>query len=628
MTTISQRTTHDLWIEARKFELAISRPTPTTIQIDVVRPLNVTATDGAVVTLSTTALNPNRYPNDGTQYVAASTVFGLPGVARIPAVTDGAQVVGFYSQILSLPFPAGTPNATGTSSTFSITVTGTDPNTLYYASVHAATNVLQYYPIGIQSYPLEASRIEKDSSSYAGSLPSLPSAPTDPAPGFVYFDQGLNLVQYWDSVRSVWIPTRTDTIASDDTNPGVPGQTYLLSASRLMMFDGVNWEEATPANLQLRQGAGWIPFTTVSARVGLPLTANAGDVFYNYTSQRVEYWDGTGWQIPTPSSSLYITSNGPIPAFIPKFTIEAQRLPAPYVGLLFYNTKLHQLSVYTGSTWEDVNTDQRGTAITDKKGIGNDGSYDERLRLISILKSQLGWPTVCVELTEEHFNIAIDNALDTYRQLSIGAYEQRFIFMTGLRNQSTYFLNSPIDRSDAVVSVMKVHRLNLIGIQGSGPDNTWGQLFAQQFYNNAAGGYDLLSSHLVHGWAEEFTKLFAGDIPFVWNEARRELFLKRAIRTNERLLLEVEMERSEQELLLDRWCKQFLQNWGLAECKKVLGLIRSKYSSGTPGPAGTITLNGETLLAEARQDFAELKQSLLDYENQNSEHGNLAFLMG
>jgi hypothetical protein len=190
-----------------------------------------------------------------------------------------------------------------------------------------------------------------------------------------------------------------------------------------------------------------------------------------------------------------------------------------------------------------------------------------------------------------------------------------------------YHLNSPVDHTDAVVTVQHVWRLNLFGVTGGGPDNTWGQAFAQQFYNYAGGGNDLLSVYLVHQWSEEFQRIFAGDIPFTWNEARRELTLKRAIRQDERVVLEVELERTEQELLLDRWCKQFIQNWALAECKEMLGLIRSKFSSGTPGPAGTITLNGETLLAEARQDFTELKQSLLDYEYNNAEHGNVSFLM-
>lgn len=628
--SIYELSTHDLWVAARKFDIDISRPTPTTALLKVRRPAIDTSehltsiVDGAIVLFGTKPLTPKSYPNDGEQYVNTSTVFGTPSVDTI----DGFQVVGFYSNALSIPFPAETLSADGTQFEFELTITGLSSNTIYYASVHACTNVLQYYPFGIQSYPLESSRIEKDSSSYAGSIPALPSAPLSPTPGMVYFDQSLNSVQYWDSTYSVWIPTRTDMILSGEFNPGIVGHAYLLSGNRLRIFNGKEYIDGTPSTFQVRAGATFVPIGTVTALVSLPSTPALGDMVYSFTTQRVQYWDGVTWQYPTPNNTLVTTPTGFSPAFTVPFSYEGQDMVTPYPGLLFYNTVQHQLNVFNGSTWIQANTAQQGTAISDKTGIGNDGSYDERLRLINILKAQLGYPALCIELSEEQFNIALDNALDTYRQLSSGAYEQRFFVMQLAPNQMVYHLNSQADRTDAIVSIMKLHRMNLYGVTGSGPDNTWGQAWAQQWYNMGGGTGDLLSVHLVHGWSEEYQKIFAGDLPFVWNEARRELTLKRAVRAPEKVVLEVELERTEQELLLDRWCKQFLQNWALAECKEYLGMIRSKYTSGTPGAAGTISLNGDTMLAEARQDFTELKEALLNYEYQNAEHGNVSFLLG
>lgn len=621
-STFTENTTHDLWVEARQFNIDIARPDSTTIRLSFTRPVDLSVADGALVVLGTRPVDVNDYPEDGTRYPNPSTVWGSAGADHI----SDHQVVAFYSAINGLPFPTGTLSDDGASVSWSIDVTGTDPNVTYYASIHAASNVLQYYPFGIQSYPLESAPLEKAVVSYTGSIPSLASAPTSPSPDMVYYDQQLKLVQYWDSTRSVWIPTRTDSIMSGEYNPGIPGQAYMLAGNTLKVFDGVQWATADSTNLQFLAGATWVPFIKISGLTQLPTSPLVGEVVYNFTSKRVQYWDGSDWQIPTPSTALFGPSN--IPAFSTPFTVESQDLITPYIGLLFYNTTSHKLLVFNGSIWKHANTEQAGTPISDKLGIGNDGTYDQRLRLINILKAQLGWPAQCVELAEEQFNVAIDNALDTYRQLCVGAYEQRYMVYNLLPNQQVYFLNSPTDRTDAIVSVMKVHRLNVLGVTGAGPDNTWGMAYAQQFAQIANGGGALLDAHLIYSWSEEFNRIFAGDIPFVWNEARRELFLKRAIRQNEKVVLEVELERSEQELMSDRWCKQFIQNWALAECKEYLGLIRSKYSSGTPGPAGTITLNGETLLAEARQDFTELKQALLDYEYQNSEHGNLALLIG
>ena len=103
----------------------------------------------------------------------------------------------------------------------------------------------------------------------------------------------------------------------------------------------------------------------------------------------------------------------------------------------------------------------------------------------------------------------------------------------------------------------------------------------------------------------------------------------RKISRDEKVIVEAMIERPEQELLVDRWCRQFIQNWALAELKMSLGMIRSKFSSGTPGAGGSITLNGELLISEARQDMAELKQGLLDYEyGGHIGMGNVSFLWG
>lgn len=621
MQDINQLTTHDLWVESRKISLSISRPSPTTIAVTIRRPtLDLRALDGAVLLLSDRHITPNEYPQDGDRYVA-STTWEDPAADR----SGSAQVIGFWSGFFAQPFPPGVADSEGMVE-LTVTVTGTDPDTTYYASVHGSTNVLQYYPIGVQSYPLEGSRIEKDSSSYTGSIPSLPSAPTNPQHGFVYFDQQLSLVQYWDNTRGVWVPTRVDSIPTGPVNPGIPGHAFLFTpATQVRVFDGRKWVEATATNTQLlTAGSVWTALAGVEVGTELPETPTLALLFYNFTSRTIQYWDGVTWQLPSPTTTLFNNGVAIFPAFTAPFTAEPLELVTPYAGLLFYNTSQKVLNVFDGTVWTQVNTDQQGTPSTDKMRIGNDGSYDERLRLIRVLKTQLGWPTQCVELTEDHFNVAIDNALETYRQLSVGAYERRFILFGLLYDQNKYYLNSPLDETDRIVQVQRIHRLNLLGINSATTtDNIFYQAFLAQFYS--ANHVDLLSLHLMSALSEEFRRIFAADLPFTWNEARRELTIHRRIHRPEKVILEVELERTEQELLLDRYCKQWLQGWALAECKETLGLIRSKYSSGTPGPAGTITLNGETLLAEARQDFTELREQLLNYEAQNAEHGNLAF---
>ncbi len=618
-STLNVRTTHDLWIEARLFTIDLTRPTPTTIRLTVTYPTNIETTDGLAIVLDTKALTPQTYPQDGERYAASTDLAN-------PADTIGdAQVVAFFSGILGAPIPGTAVNGT---STFTVDITNADPATIYYTAVHAASNVLQYYPLGVQSYPLEASRVEKDSSTYTGNIPSLLEAPTNPAVGFVYHDKGLNLVQYWTGTQ--WIPSRSDSILSGPVDPGSLGQTYFFSGlSQLKIFDGVKWVTANSTNLQfLVPGPAWAPFTVAGSGIKLPETGESvGYFFWDYTLQRGQYWDGAQWVIPNSTNSLF--NRPPLtPAFTTPPTVESVELVAPYQGQLFYNTTKKILNVWTGTSWIQANTDQQGTPTTDKIAIGTDGTYDERVRLIKILKSELGWPVQCVELKEEQFNIAIDNALDTYRQLSDGAYRMRYILFTFIEGQQTYYLNSAVDQTDKIVSINKIHRLNILGANALNWDsNIYFQTFLNQYYS--AGHTDILSIHLVHSLSEDFQRLFAGDFTFLWDEPSRELFVTRKIARNEKVIIEAFMERTEQELLLDRYAKQFFQGWALAELKMTLGMIRSKFASGTPGASGPINLNGELLISEARQDMTELREQLLNYEFGGLVgSGNVSVLIG
>ena len=617
---VSARTTHDLWNEARTYSISIARPTPTTIELTIKRPTVSSTADGAVVTFAMKPISAANHPEDGTQYVA-STDF-----AAQADLIGNAQVVGFYSGILNHPWPAGVEEPSVNTTTSTITITNTLPTQIYYASIHAATNTLQYYPIGVQSYALEASEHTRGTSSYTGNIPSLPEAPLEPVVGTVYFDQQLNLVQYWTG--AAWIPSRSDAILTGSVYPGVLGQTYLLAGSRLMTFNGVKWIKNDASNTQFRVGTSWVPMQNVRSAIQAPDTPAIGDFYWDYTQNRGYYWDGSTWNIPSNTSSLFNTGSTLVQAFIVPIELEPMELPAPYVGQLFYNTTSKTLDAWTGSMWKQANTDQAGVANSEKIAIGSDGSYDQRIELINVLKGQLGWPMVCAELKEEQFEIAINNALDFYRLWSDGAYRLQYLIFPLIPLQQTYYLNSAADKTDRIVDVQKVHRVSMNGINNiNGPDAIWSSNILGAYYG--AGTLDTLSYHLAASHSEDLRRLFAGDMTFLWDEPSRELTLLRKVYNSEKVILECMMERTEQELMVDRWARQFIQNWALAETKMQLGMIRSKFSSGTPGAAGTISLNGELLVSEARQDMAELKEEIMNYEfGGHIGHGNVSFLIG
>ncbi len=621
MSTLSQVTTHELWVEGRGMTLTLTKPNPTTVRLTWTNPTDPSAFNGAIVVLSEERLLPANYPIDGTRYTPSSN-----WAAPADKIGD-AQVVAAYYGIF------------GDSMMTTVDVSNVDPSKIYFASVHAASNVLQYYTTGVYSYPLESSRIEKSSDAYAGSIPTLAEPPVNPTNGQAYFDSSTNKVLVWSDVQSAWLATDPNTMGTGEKPPVGPNYLFFNQSDVGLKFllNG-QWVACNASNTRIRFGSGWVPLGNVSHETTFPETPSDGDVVLIlekavYAAPAMgRLWVYTVGQWLELTDSLIQFNTGPsiwTNAVIASPSYAPTDPKVPGIGSFFYNTTLRDLLVWNGENWTKADTESEGTPITDKVGVGTDGSYDERLRLIRILKGQMGWPAVCVELEEEQFNIAIDNALDEFRRRADNAYVHRHILFTLKRGQQLYYLNDPRTKTDKIVNVIKIHRINLLGITTlSSENNIYAQTFFNQFYQGNM--VDLTGIHLSYQMSEMFEKIFAGNLMFTWDEASRQLMIHRRMTLDEeRVVLEVVVERTEQELLLDRWAKQWLQGWAHAELKEILGMIRSKYSS-VAGPNGGLTLNGDLLISEARADFEELLRQITDYEAGNGgvNFGNTAFFIG
>jgi hypothetical protein len=80
---------------------------------------------------------------------------------------------------------------------------------------------------------------------------------------------------------------------------------------------------------------------------------------------------------------------------------------------------------------------------------------------------------------------------------------------------------------------------------------------------------DLLSIHLMSNLQEEMHRIFAGEYIYTWSEARREMHVTRRVAQNEKVVIEVFMEKTEQEIMLDRFAKQFIQGRAIASWRAV-----------------------------------------------------------
>lgn len=615
-------TTHDLSVDGRATKISLVKLDSSTIQLSWTIPNTPLAYNGAVVLLSESPLGIEQQPVDSTRYSASSN-----WTAPLDTI-NGANVVaafyGFFGDDISQS---------------SVTVTNIDPDKLYYASIHVCSNILQYYSTGSHSYPVEANDPAKNISPYAGSIPSTSFAPENPYNGQVYFDTSTASVLIWNDEQSAWVKIEQETIRTGITAPVNVAQLFYDKGQReFKFFNGSDFEEVNVTNLRVKMGAVWVPYAGFDATGTPPQNPPVGtfawytDAVGTFASPRKEYFKFYSlgqWFIPSPDL-VEVLINGIWQSIFPFQMEQIGTIPQkPYVGMFFYQTSTQDLMVWDGAQWVKADTAEQGTPAKDKIDVGTDGSSAARLDLIQKVKLRMGYPNVCVELKEENFQIAAENALAEFRKRADNAYTLNYVSFTLNRGQANYYLNDPRDKTNKIVEVLKIHRINMLGISSLSAENG---LYSQAFFNQLYQGsnVDILSIHLMNQLSESFERVFAGQMTFTWNEASRQLtVLRNLAQKQERVILEVSMEREEQELIYDRYAGKWLQDWAYAESMEILGWIRTKYGT-LPGPNGGTTMNGQELLNAAATLKAELQRQINDFEvgNGGVEFLNTAFLIG
>lgn len=357
----------------------------------------------------------------------------------------------------------------------------------------------------------------------------------------------------------------------------------------------------------------------IARAYGPPDNPTVGQVYYDPDQNLIFVWDGAKWQttqahtvISDKVDPAYPFNNAPDnDGHIIDSRPGAQSLPPNYpnIGDFFYNTTSHVLKIWDGSQWNSAES-KTGKPMYERTGVGTDGRYEARANITDILKKQLGYPMVCVELTEDHFNIALDNALQEIRRRADAPYFKKYFFMAVQPAQDIYYLNDPSLGTDKIVDVVKIHRLNLLGLVNFAPDNIYAQQFLNQFYAPGVQ-YDLVSIHLIHAMSEMYSLLFAGEVAFNWRESSRELRFYRRFSTREKVLVEASCEKPEQEILVDRWMQQWVQQWAEAELMMMLANVRGKYST-LPGPGGGMSLNASELRSEGQRLQEDCIQQMKD----------------
>lgn len=413
--------------------------------------------------------------------------------------------------------------------------------------------------------------------------------PRTPPTGTVWYNTTNKTWAAWSG--TAWVPFIPVSSETDPANPPV----------------GTFWFDTANNTLYQWNGTTWVPvgyYTT-------PVIPTIGTTWYNSANGLLYQWNGTTWIVIVgiANAKLIFVS----PEVVLGNAVQSIGPPTqpPDAYLQFQTGKLGSAAIIAiqppFDVWDGsvpagaIQVPIRGSdeapdkVMTEVIGVGTDGTIDDRRKLITELKHQLGWPTTQVELYPGAIDTAIDVAFRELRMRSSSANKREFFFLKVKPGQYTYSLTDKTNGLNRINMIAKITRQRA-GFTGRYDNLIFSHSFIQDLYH--MGTYDLVTFDASAQYTKMLERLFASDVMYTFNEHTRLLVILQNIQQPELFLMESSVERTEQEILKDRFIYNWVQRWSLAEMLEMLSRIRGKYTS-LPGPSGNVTMNSSDLYQQA-----------------------------
>lgn len=446
--------------------------------------------------------------------------------------------------------------------------------------------------------------------------PSIP--PTIPQ-GTIWIDDG-GIVYEWENncfVPVTALVTDIDpTLLPDGTiwNNTTNGLFYILSAGVWTALDlttseddpstmapGTFWYNTSNPSLRQWNGATWVLLTFGTSYINPAV----GMLWYSTSAANTYEWNGTEWVQYTSKARVELNC---------------------YNNLIFTHTKtgslsfmrVEDISLFSALTvtFRTDGTVPGSDGISDvpsyaEDGIGSDTSTDERNKLGNEIRYALGYPVIDVEVAPEQLDLAINMALSELRARTSVAYTHGYFFMRTIGETQRYVLTNKIQGMHKIATVLSVTRLTSAFLSSAHGAGVYGQVILQHLYN--MGNFDILSYHLMAEYVKTLEIMFAGRITFNWDEHKRELFIHNRQPFGEQMvLIEAMVDRTEQDIMNDRWCKEWIRRFATAKVKEMLSGIRGKFST-LPGAGGSVSLNASDLKLQAEAEIEACLQEIDDF---------------
>ena len=186
----------------------------------------------------------------------------------------------------------------------------------------------------------------------------------------------------------------------------------------------------------------------------------------------------------------------------------------------------------------------------------------QKQEIFDYVYNMLGGGMVEVELDPAHYETALQDSFDRFRQRADNSVEESYMFLTTVIDQNAYTL------ANEVIEVKKIYRRSIGSRTGGGDGGTLFEPFNLAYTNTyllASTNMGGLATYNMFAQFQELVgRMFGSFIEFKWNTTTKELTLLQRPRSDEELLLYCYNFRPDSELMKDYLVKEWLKRHTLA----------------------------------------------------------------
>lgn len=267
------------------------------------------------------------------------------------------------------------------------------------------------------------------------------------------------------------------------------------------------------------------------------------------------------------------------------------------------------LSLQTDTLHDPVTDSGAGQIAFDPTQL--DSANEKRTEIVDYIRLRLGDGIIDVELDQEHYEMAVNQALIKYRQRASNSQEESYAFLDLLPETQEYILPRE------VMTVRQIFRRGIGSVTGNTATQfepfSAGYLNTYMLVAGRVGG--LLSFELFSQYQELAMRMFGGHMNYTFNPATKKLTIVRKLphgAGGETVLLWLYNHKPDVMLLNDHMIFPWVQDYAYSFAKRIVGEAREKFAS-IAGPQGGTALNGSALKSEAQAEMDALEQQLKDY---------------